>query len=75
MATRIEALSARVKDALGARLTCLPAHVGQLTAVVPTGELVAVMEVLRDHPQLRFEMLVDLCGVDYAGYGGGNWEG
>jgi len=75
MATRIEALSARVKDALGARLTGLTAHVGQLTAVVPTGELVAVMEVLRDHPQLRLEMLVDLCGVDYAGYGGGTWDG
>ncbi|HEY6896635.1 MAG TPA: NADH-quinone oxidoreductase subunit C, partial [Rhodocyclaceae bacterium] len=27
----------------------------------------------RDHPDLRFEQLIDLCGVDYSAYTG--WEG
>jgi NADH-quinone oxidoreductase B subunit len=29
--------------------------------------------ILRDHPQLRFEQLIDLCGVDYAAYGKSEW--
>ncbi|MBA2352303.1 MAG: NADH-quinone oxidoreductase subunit C [Burkholderiales bacterium] len=27
--------------------------------------------MLRDHPELRFEQLIDLCGVDYLDYGAG----
>ena len=29
------------------------------------------MRLLRDRPELRFESLIDLCGVDYSTYGGG----
>ena len=31
--------------------------------------------VLRDHPELRFEQLIDLCGLDYSAYGDGAWKG
>ena len=27
------------------------------------------MTALRDRPELRFEQLIDLCGVDYSAYG------
>ena len=30
------------------------------------------MRALRDHPELRFETLIDLCGVDYSAYGDGS---
>jgi len=30
---------------------------------------------LRDTADLRFEQLIDLCGVDYQTYGEGRWEG
>ena len=33
------------------------------------------MRVLHDHADLRFEELIDLCGVDYSTYGDGAWEG
>ncbi len=33
------------------------------------------MRELRDRPELRFEMLIDVCGVDYSTYGEGAWEG
>lgn len=29
---------------------------------------------LRDDPNLKFEMLIDLCGVDYLTYGQSEWE-
>ena len=33
------------------------------------------MRTLRDHAALRFEELIDLCGVDYSTYSDGAWEG
>ncbi len=30
---------------------------------------------LRDSPELRFEQLIDLCGMDYQAYGNGRWDG
>jgi len=46
----------------------------EVTVVVPVDRYLDVMRRLRDHPELRFEMLVDLCGVDYRGLGG-SYEG
>lgn len=34
-----------------------------------------VMSTLRDHPDLHFESLVDLCGVDYSTYKNQVWQG
>ena len=48
--------------------------VDEVTVVVPVERYLDVMRRLRDHPELRFEMLIDLCGVDYAGLGG-SYEG
>ena len=42
----------------------------EVTVVVPVDRYLEVMKRLRDHPELRFEMLIDLCGVDYRGLGG-----
>jgi NADH-quinone oxidoreductase subunit C len=48
---------------------------GEATIVVRADRYLDVMRTLRDRPELRFEMLIDLCGVDYSGYGAGAWEG
>lgn len=47
---------------------------GELTLVVPQENLLPVCWILRDHESLRFEQLIDLCGVDYAAYGKAEWE-
>jgi NADH-quinone oxidoreductase subunit C len=46
----------------------------EVTIVVPAADLIQVMRTLRDSEALQFELLVDLCGVDYASYGVG-YEG
>lgn len=46
----------------------------ELTLDVRSDDLLAVCLVLRDHASLRFEQLIDLCGVDYAAYGKAEWE-
>ena len=44
-------------------------RLGELTIVVKAADYEATALKLRDHPDLRFEQLVDLCGVDYSTYG------
>jgi NADH-quinone oxidoreductase subunit C len=40
---------------------------GELTLVVPSSEVVAVLRALREDSQCLFEVLIDICGVDYPG--------
>jgi len=44
-------------------------RLGELTVEVKAADYKAVALKLRDHPELGFEQLVDLCGVDYQTYG------
>lgn len=41
----------------------------ELTLTIERGQLLALGYRLRDDPAMRFELLVDVCGVDYAQYG------
>lgn len=75
MATKLENLAASLKTALGGRLVSLTEHVGELTIVVKAPDLLSAATTLRDHPELKFEQLIDLCGVDYSEYGDGAWDG
>ncbi len=42
---------------------------GELTVEVDSKEYFSKAKILRDEAGLRFEQLIDLCGVDYASYG------
>ncbi|PXW22649.1 NADH-quinone oxidoreductase subunit C [Paraburkholderia caballeronis] len=75
MASKLETLKANLETALGARIVSLTEALGELTLVVKAGDLLGVAKDLRDNPALRFEQLIDLCGVDYQTYGDGAWEG
>ena len=70
MATKIETLAAALPATLGDRLQKLTIALGEITAVVAATELPGVMRSLRDRPELRFETLIDLSGVDYSAYAG-----
>jgi len=75
MATRIDTLAAAVQQSLGDKAQTVTQALGELTVVVPVAHLDAAMRMLRDRPELRFETLIDACGVDYSGYGGAGHEG
>ena len=65
----------RLYDVLG-RESLLPRErLGEITIEVPSADYGAVCRKLRDHPELHFEQLIDLCGVDYASYGDEPREG
>ncbi|MCW8807733.1 MAG: NADH-quinone oxidoreductase subunit C [Rhodanobacter sp.] len=46
----------------------------EVTAEVAAGDLIAVATALRDEPAFRFCELIDLCGIDYLGYGQTEWD-
>ncbi|KWA41342.1 NADH dehydrogenase [Burkholderia multivorans] len=75
MASKIETLKANLEAALGARVVSLTEAIGELTLVVKASDYLDVATTLRDDPKLRFEQLIDLCGVDYQTYGDGAYDG
>lgn len=75
MTTKLETLEAALRNALGDSLYSLNVAVGEVTVVIKTADYLQAMQVLRDHADLRFEELIDLCGLDYSAYGDGIWEG
>jgi NADH-quinone oxidoreductase subunit C len=75
MAAKLETLSAALDTALGERVVAKTTALGEITVVVKSSDYVAVMQTLRDDPALAFELMVDLCGVDYHTYGDGVWDG
>ena len=75
MTNRIEILLESLRAALGERVTRVVEYVDEVTIECKAGDVLEVCTILRDHPALKFEQLMDLCGVDYADYGDGTWDG
>jgi NADH-quinone oxidoreductase subunit C len=75
MSAKLEQLKAALASGLGGKVVSLTDALGELTLVVDAKDYAATATWLRDDPSTRFEQLIDLCGVDYAGYGEGKWEG
>lgn len=75
MTIKLELLEAALRNALGEQLQSFALALGEATIVVKSPDYLSAMRVLRDHTDLHFEELVDLCGVDYSTYGDGVWEG
>jgi NADH-quinone oxidoreductase subunit C len=75
MNTKLAALAENLKSVLGDRIAGIDESRGELTLVVNATDLLWVAAQLRDHAQLRFEQLVDLCGVDYLEFGNRRREG
>jgi NADH-quinone oxidoreductase subunit C len=75
MALKTDELAAALHAALGDMLESVTVALGEVTVVVPVLRLGTAMRALRDRPELRFESLIDLCGVDYSTYGDGAWTG
>lgn len=75
MTTKLESLEIALRSALGESIGDLAVALGEVTLVVNATDYLSVMRILRDHEDLRFEELIDLCGVDYSTYGDGVWTG
>jgi len=69
----LEELQGALTAALGERLKSQSVDRGQLVVDAAATDVVAIGNVLREDPALRFTIMVDLIGIDYQGYEG--WDG
>ena len=72
MSDRNETLAARVDERFGDKLSRVPSTCDELTYEVEKADLIEVATALRS--DLGFEMLMDVCGVDYLTYGTDEWN-
>ena len=70
-----EVLKNTLASTLGDRARSVEVALAEVTVVVAAADYLGVMKTLRDTPGCQFEQLVDLCGVDYADYRDGEWQG
>ncbi|EGZ49925.1 MULTISPECIES: NADH-quinone oxidoreductase subunit C [Neisseria] len=64
-----------VQNVLGDKASKVILALGEITVECLPENYLNVMTTLRDHADLHFESLVDLCGVDYSTYKNEPWEG
>ncbi len=74
MSEKLQALAGLLSERLGERARSLLVAAGEVTLVVSADDLLDVARTLRDAPDLAFDMLIDVCGLDYLGYGDDQWK-
>ena len=62
---KLETLASHVKTESGSAILSSRIDHGELTLNVARDRIVEVLTFLRDDPQCRFEVLIDICGVDW----------
>jgi NADH-quinone oxidoreductase subunit C len=75
MTETLQALSAHAREIFGAAIGNEHLAHGELTLEVERASLLKVCKHLRDDHLLRFEQLIDVCGVDYLSYRAESPEG
>jgi NADH-quinone oxidoreductase subunit C len=73
MSERYETLAARIEERFGEQLRRIPSTCGELTYELDKDDLHEVATALRNEGDFGFEMLMDVCGIDYLNYGSDEW--
>ncbi len=71
--SRHETLAARIEERFGDQMQRIASTCRELTYEVDKDDLLAIATALRNEADFGFEMLVDVCGVDYLSYGADEW--
>jgi NADH-quinone oxidoreductase subunit C len=68
-------LQAALQGVLGDKIKKFKRDRGEITITVSAADYLGVATTLRDDASLKFEQLIDLCGLDYSSYKDQPWEG
>jgi NADH-quinone oxidoreductase subunit C len=66
MSAKLERLCQKLKEVFGDRVGDPVVSHGEVTMMVLAANYRQVALSLRDHPELKFEQLIDLSGIDYS---------
>jgi len=70
MSIKLETLSQNLQTVLGEGIKTLAIELGEISIEVSAADYLNVARSLRDHPDLGFEQLMDLSGIDYSTFYG-----
>ncbi|MES9905596.1 MAG: NADH-quinone oxidoreductase subunit C [Sedimenticola sp.] len=73
MRERTESLAATLEKRYQGRGCEVSLSLNEVTMVVPREQLIELAAELRDDEAFHFEIVVDICGVDYSTYGESEW--
>ena len=73
--SRLDTLQEALTARLGGRAKKVERALGELTLTVAPADYLETATLLRDAPELAFEQLIDLCGVDYSSFRDQPWDG
>jgi len=73
MSKRYETLASRIDGRFGEQMRRVPSTCGELTYELDKDDLIEIATALRNEADFGFEMLMDVCGVDYLNYGSDEW--
>jgi len=73
MSERYETLAARLDERFGEQIKRIESRCGELTYELDKSDLIEIATALRNEAEFGFEMLMDVCGVDYLRYGDDEW--
>ena len=63
-----------IKTGLNTSIISAEAAFGEVTVICDSAQIITVLTSLKKHPDLQFDQLIDICGVDYLLYGVSDWE-
>ena len=75
MSVKLDRLSAQLKLALNEQSLVPIIAFQEITITCSADKYLSVCTRLRDHAELKFEQLIDLCGVDFSEYADSTWDG
>jgi NADH-quinone oxidoreductase subunit C len=75
MTQKLDNLQAALESVLGERIRLFKRERGEISITVAAADYYEVAQTLRDHSELQFEQLLDLCGMDMSTYKDQTWDG
>jgi len=69
-----DGLESTILRAFPQEVRAVPNHSGELTYEVDAERWLGVAAALRDQADLKFEMCMDVCGIDYLEHGRAEWK-
>ena len=75
MTQRLDNLQSALEAALGDKIKHFKRDRGEITLTIAAADYLAVALSLRDDATLKFEQLIDLCGIDYSSWKDRDWDG
>ncbi len=71
MTTALESQEEKIRNVLGESIAAAAIRFDELSVTLKADSWLSSATILRDHPEFKFDQMIDLCGLDCSEYSGG----